>query len=731
MLEGSSVGEHRKSGAATNKPMSERLAEALRADDKVAFGAESPASACLFPLLEALGWRGFGRSLLESLPHFSDSFDVTDLRNLLADLGYESREQRIHARRVNAELLPCLVEHDSGELYVLLGNQDGMPRLFDAQKGSERPAEATDMTGRAYVLTDIYSSHGLTNDEQDGRDWSTRLLLRFRPMIGQLLVMTLFVNLIALTVPIFVMLVYDKVIGSKSLDSLPYMMAGIGIALLADFGFRYLRAKLVGAIAGRMEYLLGLESFRQLVQIAPVYTERSTVAAQLSQLRQFDSVRDFFTGNTGSIVIELPFTLLFVGVVALIAGPLALIPLFAFLAYLLLEFAVVPVINRNAKYSGAARNDKDRAILQTLEGRTEIKSIGGEPVWLQRFREVSGESATAGYRSALANAVANAAGQAVMSLTAVAVIWWGTSEVMAGDLSVGALIATMALIWRILSPLQGAFQAGVRVQQIRSALRQINLLMRIAREREGAKSGLMASSLNGIIQLDRVSFRYGPDQNPALLGVSMTIAPGEILAVVGGTGTGKSTLLKLIAGMYRPQAGTLSMNGIDIRQLNATQLRRSVSYVPQQISLFHGTVAQNLRLNNPLAKEEDLFRAAEEAGILQEILGLPNGFETRVGDNRTQRFTPGFMTGLALARALVRDAPLLLLDEPGASLDEHSDRLLMQRLERLRGRRTIVMVTHRPSHIRLADKAVYLEGGSISYLGEPEKVLALLLEKAA
>jgi ATP-binding cassette subfamily C protein/ATP-binding cassette subfamily C protein LapB len=556
-------------------------------------------------------------------------------------------------------------------------------------------------------------------------------MLRFRPMLRHLLAMTLFVNLIALAVPIFVMLVYDKVIASKSIETLPYMLAGIGIALLADFGFRLVRAKLIGAIAGRMEYLIGLESFRQLIQIAPVYTERSTVAAQLGQLRQFDSVRDFFTGSSGSIVLELPFTLLFVAVVALIAGPLALIPLFAFGAYLLLEFAVVPVINRSSQRSGGARNDKQRVILQTLEGRTEIKSIGGERVWLERFREVSGESATAGYRSALANAVANSAGQAVMSLTAVAVIWWGTTKVIGDELSVGALIATMALIWRILSPLQGAFQAGVRLQQIRSALRQINLLMRIAREREGARSGLMAGNLEGVIRLDRVSFRYGPDQDPALLGVSMDVMPGEILAVAGGTGAGKSTLLKMMAGMYRPQAGNLTVNGIDIRQLNATQLRRSVSYVPQQIALFHGTIAQNLRLNNPLATDAELHQAAEEAGVLADIRALPDGFATRVGDNRTQRFPPGFMTGLALARALLRDAPLLLLDEPGASLDEKSDRILMQQLERLRGRRTIVMVTHRPSHIRLADNAAYLEGGSIKYFGDPQKVLAMLLEKAA
>ena len=709
-------------------PLTERLAQALRAGDTEAFAAESPAAACLFPLLNAFGWRGFDRSLLEALPHFADSFDIVDLRNLLVTLGYESQAQPVKAASLNDQLLPCLLEKRDGRLYVLLKPTDGGVRAFDAQKRVERELPTEELIGMAFVMTDTHPTHGVGSAESTEQDWSKRLLLRFRRLTGQLLVMTLFINLVALAVPIFVMLVYDKVVASKSLESLPYMVAGIGIALLADFGFRYLRAKLMGAIAGRMDYLIGVESFSHLIHMAPVYTERATVAAQLGRLRQFDSVRDFFTGSTGSIVLELPFTLLSVLAVALIAGPLAIVPLSAMLVYFLLERLMLPVVDRNTQQAGAAGNDKQRMLLQTLEGRTEIKSIGGEAVWLERFREVSGESATASYRSAMANAVANNLGQTVMTLTAIATVWWGTYAVMVGDLSVGGLIAIMALTWRVLSPLQGAYQSGVRVRQIRSALKQINLLMKIGTERMGSKAGLLAGPVEGAIKLDRVSFRYGPEQDPALLGVSLSIEPGEMLAVAGTTGSGKSTLLKLIAGMYRPQAGSLTMDGVDIRQLNATQLRRSVSYVPQQVALFHGTIAQNLRLNNPLATDTDLESAAEEAGVLAEIRALPEGFETRVGDNRTDRFPPGFMSGIALARALLRDAPLLLLDEPGASIDEQSDRLLMSRLEGLRGRRTVVMVTHRPSHIRLASKAVYLEQGSVRYFGEPQKVLDILLE---
>ena len=709
-------------------PLTERLAEALRAGDTEAFAAESPAAACLFPLLNAFGWRGFDRSLIEALPHFADSFDLVDLRNLLVTLGYESQAQPVKAAKLSDQLFPCLMEKKDGRLYVLLKPVVGGVRAFDAQKRIERDVPAEELHGTAFVMTDTHPSHGIGSAESSGQDWSKRLLVRFRRLLGQLLVMTLFINLVALAVPIFVMLVYDKVIAGKSLESLPYMLSGIAIALMADFGFRYLRAKLMGAIAGRMDYLIGIESFNQLVHMAPTYTERATVAAQLGRLRQFDSVRDFFTGSSGSIVLELPFSLLFILVVALIAGPLALVPVGAIAAYLLLEYLVLPVINRNMQRAGGASNDKQRMLLQTLEGRTEIKSIGGEDVWLERFREVSGESATASYRSSMTSAVANALGQVIMSLTAIAIVWWGTLAVIAGNLTVGGLIATMALIWRVLSPLQGAYQSGVRVQQIRSALQQINLLMKIGTERTGTKAGLLADSSEGAIRLDRVSFRYGPEQDPALLGVSLAIEPGEMLAVAGTTGSGKSTLLKLMAGMYRPQAGSLMMDGVDIRQMNATQLRRSVSYVPQQVALFHGTIAQNLRLNNPLASEEDLERAAEEAGVLKDIRALPEGFNTRVGDNRTDRFPPGFMSGIALARALLRDAPLLLLDEPGASIDEPSDRLLMQQLERLRGRRTVIMVTHRPSHIRLASKAVYLEQGSVKYFGDPQKVLDILLE---
>ncbi|HHJ11705.1 MAG TPA: ATP-binding cassette domain-containing protein, partial [Chromatiales bacterium] len=187
---------------------------------------------------------------------------------------------------------------------------------------------------------------------------------------------------------------------------------------------------------------------------------------------------------------------------------------------------------------------------------------------------------------------------------------------------------------------------------------------------------------------------------------------------------------KLIAGMYQPQAGSLTMDGMDIRQINAMDLRRAIAYVPQETHLFHGTIAQNMRLNNALATDRQLQLAAAEAGILEDILNLPDGFDTRIGDSATEHLPPGFLRALAMARAFVSPARILLLDEPGASLDEQADRRFMEQLKRLRGRRTVIMVSHRPSHIRLADRAVLLEQGMVQFVGSPEQVVSRMLELA-
>lgn len=713
------------------KIASEQLADALRHNCDDAFVDTSPYAACLLPLLRELGWDNYAKELVEALPHFSDQIDLIDLRNILASLGYESTPVNTPISKLQPELYPALFVCNNGKVYLLQGREGDDIHYYDPQTNSYEISQSLRIRGTAYLFTDSHPSYGNNPTEMPGDQWFNNLLQRFQKMIIHLLGMTFIINMAALLVPLFIMVIYDKVIGAKSAETLPYLVSGAAILLAADLGLRYLRAKLLGVTAGRMDYLIGVETFKRMLYLPPLYTERSTVAAQLSRLKQFDSVRDFFTGPSAAVALELPFVVIFLIVIGILGGVIALIPLAMVFGFIMLGVIWMPMLNSKILRSGQARTDKQRIIMQTVAGRKEIKSIGGETVWWERFRENSGEAVLSNYQTFLSNNIMNNLAQGMMTFTGVAVLGVGTLQVIAGDMTIGALIAIMALVWRVLSPLQSAFLSFSKFQQTIKAIRQINQLMKLRNERKGGKSGLILEKLQGNIRIERVSFRYGPDRDPALLGVTFQVKPGEMVAITGNTGSGKSTLVKMIAGMYAPQAGAIQVDSMDLRQLNAMDLRRAIAYVPQQTHFFHGTIAQNIRLNNSLATDEQVREAADEAGVLEEIMALPEGFDTRIGDTTIDRMPPGFLRSLSMARAFVSPAKILLLDEPGASLDDESDQRFVDRLNKIKGNRSIVMVSHRPSHIRLADKAVLMEQGSVAHIGTPDEVIALLLENTA
>lgn len=707
--------------------VSEHLAEALRNNQIDGFCTSSPYAACLLPLLKELGWHNYARELLEALPHFSEQLDLVDLRNILVTLGYDSSPLKTRINDLKSELYPCLFISRDNDIYLLIERDGEKVRYFDAKQEITKVGDILQDNGTAYVFTDTHPTHGVSQLHPNQQSWFFTLLQRFRGTIIHLLSMTFMINLAALIVPLFIMMIYDKVIGAKSTESLPYLVSGVAILMLADLVLRLLRARLLGTVAGRLDYLIGVETFRQMITLPPLFTERSTVAAQLSRLKQFDSVRNFFTGPSAAIALELPFVLLFIIVIGLLAGPIALIPLGMLLAFVTLGVIWAPSLNSKITKSGIARTDKQGILLQTLAGRKEIKAIGGETVWWERFRETSGEAVMANHNTFVSSSTMNNIAQGMMTLTGVAVLSLGAFSAMQGTMSIGALIATMALVWRVLSPLHSAFLSFSKFQQAMKAVKQINQLMRLKVERHSGQSGLMLSELRGRIGVDRVSFRYGPDQDPAILGITFNVNPGELLAIIGHTGSGKSTILKLIAGMYKPQAGSLTIDELDMRQLNAMDLRRAIAYVPQETKMFHGSIAQNMRLNNVLATDEELRSAAEEAGVLNDILRLPEGFDTRIGDNKIDHLPPGFLRALSMARAFVSPARILLLDEPGASLDDESDLRFVTQLKQLHGKRTIVMVSHRPSHIRLADKVVLLDQGSVQFVGPADQGISKLL----
>lgn len=699
------------------------LGDALRHGGIGGFEAASPYAACLIPLLNALGWQGSLRELTESLPHFANELDLTDLRNVLGHLGYSSNAVHSRLSAMDPRLLPSLFVGPDGTVMVVLERTDQGYRIFNGATGQENLETIVELHGEFFIISEIEEDDTPTQAPQTST-WMGQLVRRFRGTLGLLLTTTFILNLLSLVVPLYIMSIYDQVIPAQSTRVLVYLASGVAIALCVEMVIRVLRARLTAYLGGRLENLIANATFAQILSLPPSLTETASVGAQAARLREFDSIRDMFTGPLISVGLELPFVVLFIAVIALLGGTLAFVPVVMMLLYFLIGGLLLPSLKRSVKKSSRARAERHGFLVEMLTHARTIKQLAAESVWVERYRALSAKASFAHFRTAQMSFLLQTLAQAIMMGAGIATIGFGVLKVVDGAMSIGALIATMALVWRVLSPLQNLFLALTRFEQVKLSIKQINQLMAMPKEHRDQNAKRLSRQFIGDVAFDRVSFRYRADTEPALLGITFAVPRGQSIAIIGGNGAGKSTILNMLAALYRPQAGQVTIDGIDIRQIDPIELRQTIAYVPQEVELFHGTIAQNLRLGQPTASDDDLRRACADIGILDQILSLPDGFNTRIGDQRLQQLNYGFRQSIAIARALLRNAPIILLDEAARSLDDAGDQAFCRMLENLRGRATVIMVSHRPSHIKLCDQALILDKGIARGVGRPADVLA-------
>lgn len=705
------------------KAVPDRLADALRHDNVRDFSKNGPFAACLFPLLEALRWRGSPRDLAEALPHFVDDLDTTHLLNVLADLGYWCRTLRIKAGKFDDRLLPALLIGNDGEPLVLLRAEGGQIIAFDPRRQAEIRLARKSLSGQ---LKAPALAGSLDEGEKHLREknWIAALSRRFQGSVGLLLVILTVLNFSALAVSLYVLVIYDRIIPARNEWALLLLFGGFIALLLIDFNLRRVRARIIAHVGARLESIIAGSTLRQIMGLETSKVEDAPIGAQVSRIREFDSIRDLFTGPVVSVVLELPFIPIFLVAIWALAGPVVWVPIAMLVVYALIAFAIDPILKRHVKVSSRARAERHEFLIDLFRNIRSIKQLSSEKLWLDRFAEISASSAFSHFHVVRITQLLQTLAQAIMVAAGVAAISWSVVRVDGGHMTMGAMIAVMSLIWRLLSPVQNLFLALTRLEQAVLSAKQINQLMRNPVEGQLRKTGRrIERKIDGAISFDRVSFRYRAADTPALLGVQFNIAPGELIAIQGGNGAGKSTLLRLVLAMNRPQAGAILLDGVDLRQMNPVELRQILAYVPQETSLFHGSIAQNLRLGEPLATDRDLHEICDKLGILRTIEALPHGFETRLGDQSEIRFNTGFRQALNIARAMVKKAPILLLDEPAQALDPANEVAFMNQLRELKGHATVLMVSHRPSHIVLADKVAVLNRGQLAAFVPPEQFL--------
>lgn len=690
---------------------------------------ESDLSVCLLPLLRAIGWQGSGRELAEAMPHMLSSLDLSGLCSAMANLDLLPRHFSSRLATLDHRLFPCLFIPPDGSAKVVLERlADGRLRCFDGGSGCEEIIEVGGERGESYVFRPAEHPDPVRRDGS----WFLGLAYRFRRHIALAFVLTVCSTLLALAAPLFVKSMYDHVLPTGDVVMQAYLLGGVAIALTLDFLLRRLKSRVIAHVGGRTEYILGTSLFQRIVALPSSSTESASVNRQVGRLRNFESLRDFFVGPLTTIAFDFPANLIIIAVLALLNPWVLGVIIGAALAYLLLALGTQHLSERSSTRATQATTARWEFLNETIAQMRVIRGAGARDVWIERYRELSAKAAMASYRSHQVQARINGGAQMLNMITGLAALSVSAVGTINGSLTGGVMIATMMLVWRITGPIQNFFLATTSLAQIRRSATQIERLMRLPGERDGGVRQTIRPPFEGALAFSRVSFRYASDADPALLGVSFTIAPKAVVVITGSNGSGKSTLLKLVARSFTPQAGSIRLDNLDIRQLPVNDLRSRLSYMPQNCDLFYGTVAQNLRLAHPAATDAEIRWALGMAGLTEDVEALPEGIETRISNSRSEQLPNGFRQRLALARTVLKPASVVMLDEPGNGLDTAGEEALLHCIEWLRGRCTLLMVSHRPSHMRLADTVIYMENGALGAIGPFDRIkdrLALGIRK--
>lgn len=685
----------------------------------------TPAHNCLKPLLQALGWSGEMRHLQEAIGVDGTIANFVAFTAVLHRLYYDVLPMDVTLKDLPDPQLPCLFipDSDKADLWIVLEkHKGGGARVFKGREASSAIIGPESHRGRFFYLRKIEEVSGEMIAKRSS--WFVSLLLSESPTIRGLFLISVAVNLVALAVPIYMIAVFDKAIGTKSLETLAYSFIAISLTMAIEFVLREMRAKGLAYLGARMQGAMMTGAFQRLLLLPISLTGTASVGAQITRLKLFESVRDVFSGPLAAALLDIPFIIIFVFAVFVIGGSLGWIVL-AFLAGLTVLISVsIPIARRQAATAGEAKTENRKFLMEFTANVETITRCGAEEVWMHRYRELSAANISRASAASRLSLIEQTISQSLVIVTGAIVVGVGAYEVMAGTLSSGALIALMGLVWRVLAPIQTTFLNLNKVSQARSIVQQIDQLMRLAPEYQPRKLPTFARTFKGNVELSGVSMRYSVQSAPALRGVNLRIVEGSFVALAGPNGAGKSTLLRVLAQLYPPQAGNVFFDGLDYRQFDAKMLREQIGYVQERQTMFTGTIAENIRLAHPAATDRQIIDVLEELGAGEVLTNVGRGIHEPLVLHHSLLGTGEFLQKINLARAFIKRPPIYLLDDPMFGLAASDEEMLKQKLLRLKGKATIIMATHHVSYFYLADRLVVLKAGAVTADGSPTDILS-------
>ncbi|NNF98690.1 MAG: type I secretion system permease/ATPase [Desulfobacteraceae bacterium] len=558
----------------------------------------------------------------------------------------------------------------------------------------------------------------------NAKRWFWGNILRFFPIYTHVILASVVVNMLAIASPLFVMNVYDRVVPNNALDTLWILAVGVMIAYGFDFLLKNLRGYFVDVAGKNADVLIASKLMQQVMGMQTEHKPEST-GSLANNLREFESLRDFFSSSTLLSIVDMPFLFIFILIIYFIGGPLCIIPIIAVPLVILVGLVMQYPFQRFIEDGFKESTQKNALLVEIINGLETIKSSLAEGPMQRRWEKIIGMSAVSSSRAkALANFSITFT-QFVTQLVSVGIIIFGVYRISLGELTMGGLIACNILLGRAMAPLGAVAAVLTRFQQSRMALKSLDLLMQIPNERPDGKEFIRHENLESTITFSQVTFQYPNAETLALNNITSHIGQGEKVGIIGRVGSGKSTIGRLCQGLYHPQQGAAKVGGVDIRQLDIADLRRKIGYVAQDNYLFYGSIKDNITLGLPYADDRSILDAAVTAGVMDFLRLNPAGFGLQVGE-RGMNLSGGQRQAITIARALLQDPDILILDEPTSSMDNSTENLFRQRLQEKIKDKTLVLITHRFSMLSLVDRLIVMDGGRILVDGPKGKVLVEL-----
>ncbi|KIM11939.1 MAG: ABC transporter [Sulfuricurvum sp. PC08-66] len=664
---------------------------------------------------------------------FSPSNSKSMFSRAAKNAGLESRLVKESVEHISNIVLPAILILRDGKAAILerIDKEKNeahlvLPHMQELQFVTTLEALKQEYLGYMFLLKKRYKYRLRQKNiiAEKGTHWFWGTVLLSKTIYRDVLIASFIINIFIIASPLFTMNIYDRVVPNSAIETLWVLSIGIFVVYMIDLFLKNIRSYFLEIAAKKSDVIMSSLIFEKVLDMK--MSERPTSTGSFANnLRDFDSIRGFLTSTTMTALIDIPFAILFFIIIGFLGGGIVVVPFVVALIILAYVLVIRQPLQTSIQSTYEASSNKNAVLIESLYNLETIKAMGaaGHTQW--QWEEATGEIASKSLKSKIISGSIPSIVQFFVHINTLGVLIYGVYQIDAKELTMGALIAIVMLSQRALAPIGQVASLTANYESTKTAYEGIEAIMKKGSEHPQDKEFVQRDALRGEIVFRKLYFKYHEEERWALEDVNFTIREGEKVAIIGRIGSGKTTIEKMILGLYEANEGALYFDGIDIRQLDPANVRQNIAYVAQDITLFSGTLKENIVYKYPQATDEDIIKVAKITGLDEFVNRHPKGFDMPVGE-RGEGLSGGQRQSIAIARALVMDAPILLLDEPTNMMDTTTENRFIHNLKNALGEKTTIIVTHKTSLLQLVDRIIVMDNGRVVMDGDKASILKQL-----